>query len=262
MKKFLNFTNSTEFDRISNPCLNLDFYRPVLCSVSGGQDSIGTLFTTIHLFSFAHAKTKKSTQNTKYQKHLLKVVYCHHFWQIKNFFLLFFLFQINFIFHSPYVAIFSTKKFLNENYSRNWRKRSFYRILEVEKILNISIGQTKTDSIEKNVNNILRGTTLTSITNSISFNYRNSLVPFFSSLILKSYFFEKKYQHRKKIYFDFKNKFSLKKYSPFLNSRNFYFKTDFFTNYSLMSLKNKTLEQKFRNEFTKPIFYFFLLSLN
>lgn len=179
MKKFLNFTNPTVFNEIWAPRFNQDYYASILCSVSGGQDSIGTFFSLLHMFSFENKNSIKSISRNQLQKKKIKMIYCQHFWQIKNFFLCFFLFQMCFNLNYPYIVILPSKIFLNENYSRNWRKKSFYRISQLEKNFLLSLGHTKTDLIEKNFHNIFRGTTRNGINNSIGLYQRNCCSSFF-----------------------------------------------------------------------------------
>src|SRR5690242_20498765 len=73
MKKFLNFLsinltnlNFINKDKITLSKKNVSF----LATISGGQDSILTFFLLLHI----------------YKKDYVWVLYCQHFWQLKNFF--------------------------------------------------------------------------------------------------------------------------------------------------------------------------------
>lgn len=108
-----------------------------------------------------------------------------------------FLFRISFLFQTPYLVVIPTKLFLNENESRNWRKTNYFRICRVEKILNFFTGHTQTDLIEKNLNNLLRGTSPKSFSDKnflVQVKYQSFLFScFFINSIcffqLKKYFF-------------------------------------------------------------------------
>lgn len=117
--------------------------KRVLCSFSGGQDS------TIVFFSLFHRKRLNQTIN---------IVYFHHFWQIQNFQASKGIFHLSFNLKISYSIILSTHSLSNENRSRNWRKKNLYRFSNSQWTSTIVTGHTQTDSLETNLNNIIRGT--------------------------------------------------------------------------------------------------------
>ena len=54
---------------------------PLFCTVSGGQDSIVTLFVLLHTMSFP--RNYRLGQDKKPET--LQIIHCHHFWQKKIF---------------------------------------------------------------------------------------------------------------------------------------------------------------------------------
>nr|QGN74964.1 hypothetical protein [Chlorella vulgaris] len=163
----------------------------LLCSVSGGQDSIVSFFFLVNflylsknfklikskLSSFSVAsksaekkrcfdcffslkKNKKTNAliNTENKLSRLDLVFCQHFWQTQNFFCVEFLFQLTFFFDIPYTFVLSKNILVSENRARGWRKKTFSRLLKIQKLSTIVTGQTKTDTAEKSITNLLRGT--------------------------------------------------------------------------------------------------------
>lgn len=193
MKKFINFTNRKMFDRIWSDVSVSELQKKspqFLCTISGGQDSIVNFFIVLSLLYFQ--KQKK-----------LKILYCQHFWQIKNFFLAFFVFRISFVFQIPFFLVLSENSFLNENRSRGWRKKNFYRICQLEKISNFFTGHTETDNFEKNLNNIFRGTSTKGVTDLNILNYQKSQSILFSLLIFKCWHCGKFFPFSRQIYLFF-----------------------------------------------------------
>lgn len=132
-----------------------------------------------------------------------------------------FLFRISFLFQTPYLVIIPTKGFLTENESRNWRKKNYFRICQVEKILNFFTGHTQTDLIEKNLNNLLRGTSPK------SFNDKNFLLQVkYQSFLFSCFFINSIWL------------FQLKKFSFLDQNHNFNIVTLFFY------IENKVLEKE------------------
>lgn len=117
--------------------------KTVLCSFSGGQDS------TIVFFSLFHRKRLNQTIN---------IVYFHHFWQIQNFQASKGIFHLSFNLKVPYSIIISTHSLSNENRSRNWRKKKLFRLSNLQQTSIVVTGHTQTDSLETNLNNLIRGT--------------------------------------------------------------------------------------------------------
>ena len=134
-----------------------------LCTLSGGQDSILTFFLLLH--------------NSK--KDDLQIVYCHHFWQIKNFFSTRFVFQLSCLMKVPYTLILPQTFFLTENESRTWRKKNFCRVSQREHFLTSLTGHTETDILEKHLHNIFRGTSPAGLSDLTFLKCKNKVVFFF-----------------------------------------------------------------------------------
>jgi tRNA(Ile)-lysidine synthase TilS/MesJ len=185
MKKFLKFTGATAFPSKNSVnslflghkktffYLTTDFLEKCsnlvknqmsfLCTLSGGQDSILTFFLLFHSF----------------KKDYLQIVYCHHFWQIKNFFSTRFVFQISSLMKVPYTLILPQTFFLTENESRTWRKKNFCRVSQREHFLTSLTGQTETDTLEKRLHNLFRGTSPAGLSDLNFLKCKNKVVFFF-----------------------------------------------------------------------------------
>lgn len=145
----------------------------LLCTISGGQDSILTFFLLLHI----------------YKKDYLQLLYCQHLWQIKNFFSARFIFQVSYLIQVPYTLILPQNLVLTENESRNWRKKNFSRFSQIEHIPTSFTGHTETDTLEQNLNNLLRGTSPAGLSSSRFLNFQNKVSLFFSSINLNTCFF-------------------------------------------------------------------------
>ncbi len=161
MKKFVDFTTK-KIERLTEK-------TSILASISGGQDSCVTFLLCVHLEKLAG----------------LEVVYCNHFWQPKNFLSSGLIFQLSFLFDVPYTLILPQNGVLGENQSRGWRKKSFYRLSYLEKILFTVTGHTKTDTFEKNFNNLFRGTSPKGLAEPTLLTPKKSSGLFFSTQISK-----------------------------------------------------------------------------
>lgn len=158
----------------------LKIQSSILCTVSGGQDSIFTFLLLLH--------TKKIDS--------LKIIYCQHFWQIKNFFSARLIFQISYLVEVPYTLILPQKLVESENESRDWRKKNFCRVSQLEHILTIITGHTETDNLEKNLNNLFRGTSPAGLSSLNILNASNRVGLFFSTIKFTSYFLSKREKRR------------------------------------------------------------------
>lgn len=228
MRKFINFTNRSMFDRIWCNLENTELQkkRPqVLCTISGGQDSIVNFFIIFSLLLFQKQKTVKKKFFFEKKTTDIKILYCHHFWQIKNFFVTFLIFRISFLFQIPFFLVLPENRSLNENRSRGWRKKNFYRICRLERITNLVTGHTETDTVEKNLNNLFRGTSTKGLREFKILIPRNSQNMFFSFLILRtgysytlSHFF-----NQSTFFFYYKNKINCTRIKNILRSANNFF---------------------------------------
>lgn len=165
MKKFRHLTLH-DFSKKRMTAKQISF----LCTISGGQDSILTFFLLVQ------TKKKKTLHN----------LYCHHFWQLKNFFSARFIFQLTYLFKVSYTLILPQTSILTENESRDWRKKNFCRVSQIARISTSLLGHTETDTLEKNLNNLLRGTSPAGLSYSSFLNSQNRASIFFSSITLTS----------------------------------------------------------------------------
>lgn len=147
----------------------------LLCTISGGQDSILTFFLLLHI--------KKLE--------CLRILYCQHLWQIKNFFSAKLIFQITYLVKVPYTLVLPQKLVNTENESREWRKKVFCRFSQLEHIRTIFTGHTQTDNFEKNLNNLFRGTSPAGLISFDFLNSPNTVGLFFPTINFTSYFFTK-----------------------------------------------------------------------
>lgn len=143
MKKVINFIRA-HFSLTKKALIlkKWDF----LCTVSSGQDSTFAFLLLLHLDL----------------KDSLQLLYCNHFWQLKNFLTIRELYQLSYFTSVSYNVIFPNKMVLTENQAREWRKKTFLRFSQLQHIPYIITGHTETDILEKNLNNICRGTSLRS----------------------------------------------------------------------------------------------------
>lgn len=178
MKKFLssllpNLTNFTLIHKNKTELINKNC--GLLLTVSGGQDSILTFFLLLQIF----------------KKEDFRVLYCQHFWQIKNFFSAKFVFELCFLLKIPYTLVLPQIFGLTENESREWRNKNFLRFSQIGLIRTSLTGHTKTDIIEKNLNNLFRGTSSSSFSCFHYLNSQNKLDIYFSSVSFSNCFFFK-----------------------------------------------------------------------
>lgn len=154
----------------------------VLCSISGGQDSITTLFVLLHNLKIPFQTFKRFGQNTFLKVENVsspQVIYCNHFWQRKNFFSSFLIYQLSFLFKIPYTLILPQSGLVNENYCRVWRRKKFTRLAQFEKFCRLVTGHNQTDILETNLNNLFRGTSLKGLQDFSSQNFDNKNLSFF-----------------------------------------------------------------------------------
>lgn len=170
---FSFFNETQEYLPIYFQLLELIKKQPnLLCTISGGQDSILTFFILLHI----------------YKKDSLQILYCHHLWQIKNFFSAKFVFHVSYLIQIPYTLILPQNLVLTENEARNWRKKNFCRFSQLAHIPFSVTGHTETDTLEKTFNNILRGTSSAGFSSSEFLQSQNKVNLFFSSLNLNTCF--------------------------------------------------------------------------
>lgn len=115
----------------------------VLCTFSGGQDSILTLII------FLHFQAEYGLQ--------LQTIYCQHFIQLNNFFCFWQLTRISYIFEIPTSIVLTQEYLKNENHARKWRQRSFERMCQIKQCSSLLLGHTSTDKLETILSNLKRG---------------------------------------------------------------------------------------------------------
>lgn len=123
--------------------------KRVLCTLSGGQDSIMLFLVLLYL---------KQQWNLQIQ-----LIYCQHFWQAKNFISLWQIWKIAFIFQTPICFVISEKNLGSENQARHWRKKSIERVALIQNCLQIGFGHTGTDKLETALWHLIRGASPTSL---------------------------------------------------------------------------------------------------
>lgn len=195
MKKILYVTLNPVFQKTNLSSLPVTLNRYLITN-SAGQDSILSLFIALH-----------SLKNIK-----IEIIYCNHFWQVKNFITSKVLFQVTYLLAIPYSASLPEKTVLTENQSRQWRKKIFYRLAELENNPILVTGHTQTDIIEKNFNNFLRGTSLTGFSQTNLFYSKKVIEIFFPETVYKNPSFvtlQKQTSLSKKLFFQKNN---IKKY--------------------------------------------------
>jgi tRNA(Ile)-lysidine synthase len=158
------------------PALAKNFQIPnqVLCTVSGGQDSILTLMIFMHFQSELRLK--------------LQIIHCHHFLQLKNFFCFWQLVRISYLFEMPISIVLTTEYLKNENQARKWRQISFERISQFEQCSLIVLGHTASDKFETVLSNLKRGTSSQGLStlSSISSYENNSVFSFFPCNLIRN----------------------------------------------------------------------------
>lgn len=162
MKNFLAETQCSPFNQ------KIVLNKRLLCSFSGGQDSSVVFFTLLH--------RKITSQN-------LIIIYCHHFWQPHNFKASVSIFQLSFALKIPYALILPNTSLLNENRSRDWRKKALSRFSHIEHPSILITGHTQTDRLETNLNKLFRGTSPKGFRNVSSQNYKTPIIFFFSPML-------------------------------------------------------------------------------
>ena len=119
------------------------FSKPeILCTLSGGQDSQLMFYIFLNLRKYID----------------FKILYCHHFWQLSNFFCFWEIWKNTYLFQIPLCIVFTEKGVSTEEYARTWRQENFVHISKVYGINTLSIGHTASDQIETAFSNLVRGT--------------------------------------------------------------------------------------------------------
>ena len=145
-------------------------HQELLCSVSGGQDSIMLLWILLHL--------------QKSLKFKLQILHFNHFWQKDNFYSTYELLKISFLFNIPVNIIIPEIKISSETIGHYWRKQKIYHFSTFLQKNHVLYGHTASDQIETALWNLFRGTSpnglnslrkLTKIKNKSQFCEKNFL---------------------------------------------------------------------------------------
>ena len=116
----------------------------LICGISGGQDSLLLVLILYHL------------------KHLynfeLTLIYCNHFWDIKNFYIVLQLLKISYLINNPINIIVPQNKINSEEAGYFWRKKEFFQILNYSQANDLVLGHTLNDQTETALWHFLRGT--------------------------------------------------------------------------------------------------------
>ena len=116
----------------------------LICGISGGQDSLLLVLILYHL---------KHLYNLE-----LTLIYCNHFWHIKNFYIVLQLLKISYLINSPINIIVPTNKLNSEEDGHFWRKKIFFQTLNYCQSNGLLLGHTLNDQIETALWHFLRGT--------------------------------------------------------------------------------------------------------
>jgi tRNA(Ile)-lysidine synthase TilS/MesJ len=125
---------------------NLLFKEKVtlLCAFSGGQDSTLLFFLLLHsLFP---------------GEYVIRIFYCHHFWQRENFYSYSQAFCLCGLFNIPFSTSFAVKAVGTETLARSWRQESYDRQSFLNAIQTLVLGHTTSDTFETALSHIIRGT--------------------------------------------------------------------------------------------------------
>ena len=130
---------STLFDFQTSKKKNL--WINCLISFSGGQDSINLLILWTNLLF--------ST--------VLNILWCHHVWKVKDFYLFRHTFQISFILHQRFFYTIFFSKYFSEQKARRFRYFSFLRIANYSGSKFVLTAHTQSDNIETFFIHLFRG---------------------------------------------------------------------------------------------------------
>jgi tRNA(Ile)-lysidine synthase TilS/MesJ len=115
----------------------------LLCTISGGQDSILNLIFLYHLESLYLFR--------------LNLAYCNHFWQPTNFYTLFELFKFGYLINKPISNLVPKQRLLSEEEAHFWRQKNFYQMGTYLSLNTIILGHSLSDKIETSFWNFIRG---------------------------------------------------------------------------------------------------------
>jgi len=119
-------------------------FHKLVCGISGGQDSLLLVLILYHL---------KHLYNLE-----LTLIYCNHFWHVKNFYIVLQLLKISYLINSPINIIVPKDEINSEEDGHFWRKKNFFHTLNYFEADGLLLGHTLNDQIETALWHFLRGT--------------------------------------------------------------------------------------------------------
>lgn len=119
-------------------------FDKLICGISGGQDSLLLVLILYHL---------KHLYNLE-----LTLIYCNHFWHVKNFYIVSQLLKISYLINSPIIIIVPKNEINSEEDGHFWRKKEFFYALNYREADELLLGHTLNDQIETALWHFLRGT--------------------------------------------------------------------------------------------------------
>lgn len=123
---------------------NFNVLDNLICGISGGQDSLLVVLILYHL---------KHLYNLE-----LTLIYCNHFWHVKNFYIVLQLLKISYLINSSINIIVPKNEINSEKDGYLWRKKNFFQTLNYFEADELLLGHTLNDQIETALWHFLRGT--------------------------------------------------------------------------------------------------------
>jgi tRNA(Ile)-lysidine synthase TilS/MesJ len=157
----------------------------LLCTISGGQDSILNLIILYNLEALYEFR--------------ISLAYCNHFWQQTNFYSEFELFKFAYLINKPIANLVPKKRLVSEEEAHFWRQYNFYQIGTYLNLNNIILGHTLSDKIETSLWHFIRGSGpngLISLKQNSFLNTKN-----FKKLLAPIYWKPKNSKNKRKIKF-------------------------------------------------------------
>lgn len=121
-----------------------NLFDNLICGISGGQDSLLVVLILYHLQYLYNLE--------------INLIYCNHFWQLQNFYILLQLLKLSYLLNSPIYIIVPTNQINSEEDGHFWRKEIFFQIVNYSQADALVLGHTLHDQIETGLWHFLRGT--------------------------------------------------------------------------------------------------------